>query len=108
MHSPLEQFEQFLDDHRSHSGVTLGQGARPEQEHGSNHLVGHGHPDSRGMRAEQVVLKCLCLALADVRGRQRTKSGGDPIDHRLGLDRVFHDLASRTQPLIEAVAWGGS
>ena len=102
---PVEHVEESLHDQRPHPGMALGQGAGPEQEHGSHQEIGKFLADTCSMGSHQVVLEGLGLVAADGSRRQRPEPGGDPVDHLTGLDRCFHYGAGRAHALLEI--WPG-
>ena len=75
----IEQVDQPLDHHLTHTGKTLGQGVRAQEQHGAHDVARQSRADARRMGADQVVLQVGELIGRDRDGAEVAKSGVDAV-----------------------------
>ena len=76
----VEQFDDALDDDRTHAGVPQRQRARPQQHHRPDDLVLDRRTHPGGMGAKQRALQLLAPLRRDHRRGERPEPGRDAVD----------------------------
>ena len=80
MNRRVQHRDQQLDHLGPHAGQADRKGIRPQQQHRADDLVGQRIAHARGMRPDEVALKCRGLAGIDARVGEVAEAGGDPVD----------------------------